>query len=111
MKKKLKEKWVAALRSGEYCQTEGSLIDEHGYCCLGVLCDVAGIPQNEDEDFVDRQGCKLGNLGSSPAASVNLIKRGGLNGVLSGGVRQSLAMMNDNGATFDEIADEIEENL
>lgn len=43
--------WVAALRSGEYDQTKGALrrtagpaLPEDtppGYCCLGVLCDVA----------------------------------------------------------------------
>lgn len=35
------KKWVAALRSGDYRQTEGWLHDENGYCCLGVLCDIA----------------------------------------------------------------------
>lgn len=34
------EKWVAALRSGEYAQGRGLLRSEDGYCCLGVLCDV-----------------------------------------------------------------------
>lgn len=47
------EKWVTALESGEYAQTEGRLhravphkgpyMDEKpaGFCCLGVLCDLA----------------------------------------------------------------------
>lgn len=34
-------KWVNALRSGEYKQTVGYLHNDKGYCCLGVLCDVA----------------------------------------------------------------------
>lgn len=42
--KKLKEKWVTALRSGEYKQGMGMLhAVENGsdkFCCLGVLCDV-----------------------------------------------------------------------
>lgn len=33
-------KWVAALRSGEYSQTKKVLRDDHGFCCLGVACDV-----------------------------------------------------------------------
>jgi hypothetical protein len=33
-------KWVEALRSGEYTQTQGVLRDESGYCCLGVACVV-----------------------------------------------------------------------
>ena len=40
MKLEIKQKWVAALRSGEYEQTEGVLRNGNGYCCLGVLCDI-----------------------------------------------------------------------
>lgn len=44
----IKAKWVAALRSGEYKQGYGALhcgsddpkVDG-GFCCLGVLCEVA----------------------------------------------------------------------
>lgn len=41
------QKWVTALESGEYKQVKGALqkeIDDNGtvgYCCLGVLCDLA----------------------------------------------------------------------
>jgi len=38
--KKQIQKWVLALRSGEYSQTKGTLQDEQGYCCLGVACDI-----------------------------------------------------------------------
>lgn len=37
----IKADWLAALRSGEYSQTKGALKDGIGYCCLGVLCDLA----------------------------------------------------------------------
>jgi hypothetical protein len=41
MNPKVKAKWLAALRSGEYEQTVGKLNDNHGgFCCLGVLCDI-----------------------------------------------------------------------
>jgi hypothetical protein len=40
MKEEVMRKWVAALRSGEYKQTKRNLRDEHGFCCLGVLCDL-----------------------------------------------------------------------
>ena len=64
MEKKLKEKWVKALRSGKYAQTrawlkvtkpsmrkaeykekDGLQVNVPapvGYCCLGVLCDITG---------------------------------------------------------------------
>ena len=32
------QKWVTALRSGKYVQTQGCLQDQFGYCCLGVAC-------------------------------------------------------------------------
>lgn len=48
MPRALWEKWDAALRSGEYQQARGVLREERsncgpegGYCCLGVLQDVA----------------------------------------------------------------------
>lgn len=42
MNQDIKKKWVAALRSGEYTQGQGSLKNNKSkYCCLGVLCDVA----------------------------------------------------------------------
>lgn len=33
--------WIKALRSGDYKQTRGTLKDNKGFCCLGVLCDLA----------------------------------------------------------------------
>lgn len=40
MKKEIKDKWVKALRSGDYKQTRYQLRTTEGYCCLGVLCDL-----------------------------------------------------------------------
>lgn len=38
-----KQKWVAALRSGEYKQGQSLLLNgDNEYCCLGVACKVAG---------------------------------------------------------------------
>jgi hypothetical protein len=36
-----REAWVQALESDEYQQTKGCLKDSIGFCCLGVLCDLA----------------------------------------------------------------------
>lgn len=45
MPEAIKDKWVAALRSGEYAQTVENLMwgyggGARGYCCLGVLIDI-----------------------------------------------------------------------
>lgn len=50
MNQDTKDRWVAALRSGEYTQGRGQLRRynyETGvfeWCCIGVYCDVTGIP-------------------------------------------------------------------
>lgn len=36
-------KWVKALRSGKYKQAKYVLHDGEGYCCLGVVCVLAGM--------------------------------------------------------------------
>jgi hypothetical protein len=47
-------KWVEALRSGEYKQTDGYLSMNGKFCCLGVLCELAVkdgvIPPAENRD-------------------------------------------------------------
>lgn len=54
MNPEVKQKWVRALRSGEYNQTQGALQDRKGFCCLGVLCDISGLGHwdeiNDEED-------------------------------------------------------------
>jgi hypothetical protein len=53
-------RWADALRSGKYPQSTGSLRNARGWCCLGVLCDVAideGLPvvvsESNDDCFAD----------------------------------------------------------
>lgn len=36
-----RKSWVSHLRSGEYKQVKDRLKNKKGYCCLGVLCDIA----------------------------------------------------------------------
>lgn len=43
MKADLKKKWIRALRSGKYTQGYGRLENNGVFCCLGVLCKVAGV--------------------------------------------------------------------
>lgn len=41
MRRDIKEKWVAELRSGKYKQGTGYLRRNDEFCCLGVLCELA----------------------------------------------------------------------
>jgi hypothetical protein len=113
-----KARWLHALRHDDYRQAREMLraYGEDGrpsYCCLGVLVETLepGRLNNEyDKDFLDE--CIRGNeefivdhglqaLGTSRALP---------DGVLTD-VESILVKMNDSGASFDEIADYIEENL
>lgn len=40
MDKKIRAKWIRALRSGKYKQTRDRIKHRDAYCCLGVLCTV-----------------------------------------------------------------------
>lgn len=112
MEKALKEKWLKALRSGRYKQTRKALKrqSENGdcrYCCLGVLCDVSGEGKWVElgcreirYTFVD--GTMAGALSPEfkkrhgiPLKTMNLL----------------IAMNDDNGMSFEEIADWIETNI
>lgn len=41
MDQEIKARWLAKLESGEYEQTTEHLATSDGYCCLGVLCEIA----------------------------------------------------------------------
>lgn len=59
MKREDRDKWVAALRSGEYVQTQGLLRRDEpdgdgnpaGYCCLGVGVDVLDLARWDGETY------------------------------------------------------------
>lgn len=116
MDKKLKAKWVKALRSGRYDQTTGSLHDDVGYCCLGVLCTLVGAKWKRDDNgdlapFIDGKNVSREGefyLGSS------LLKKVGI----THDRQVNLGRMNDGSTlhaiqqrSFPEIADYIEKNI
>lgn len=118
MKKEIAEKWIKALRSGEYEQGQGCLSEGGKYCCLGVLCEILNVPKTIDEGTMTARysGYTLG----LPVEVRELSGISSLDGVLPRQyvvgfeVVQTLAGLNDIGMSFNEIADIIEkewENL
>jgi hypothetical protein len=98
-----KERWLKALESGEYAQTEGFLCREgEGFCCLGVACELAGMVAH------DRGADGIFYAGKSGVAPANIVKRLHLrdeSGTAVGGAGfVGLAVANDKGTTFAEIA-------
>jgi hypothetical protein len=69
MDAKLKEAWVKALRSGDYRQANGKLFDPAAgsYCCLGVLCKVAGAEFKVAEIVLEcDEGSYMSTLNNAP---------------------------------------------
>lgn len=126
----IKTAWVKALRSGDYTQTTENLQDENGFCCLGVLCELAveaGIVQRESEPNL------FGEISYGPAGT-HPHSGGWSDAVLPQVVMDwvgfragnnlgefdapddfeystALTELNDNGHDFDFIADVIEKHL
>jgi hypothetical protein len=106
MKREIKEKWLAALRSGKYQQGRQGLKFKNGqgqvcHCCLGVLAELV-----EPEAFE-----KKGNdfLFHSSYGFLRLSRDKWL--LLPEEAQKTLSDLNDGGRSFDEIADWIEKNV
>ena len=53
----VQRQWVEALRSGKYKQAKKALRVGDGFCCLGVLCDLAqqaGVGKWEGARFLEQ---------------------------------------------------------
>lgn len=133
MNPEIKKLWVEALRSGEYTQSMGALCnlknvgtesrDEYavkGYCCLGVLTDLAVkagvVDWEQPEDGLPLQGVRQTvepglEIVATALLPTKVADWAGLeqaNPLVRG---ESLAGLNDSGASFERIADVIEEGL
>ncbi len=111
MLRSVRDKWCAALRSGEYRQVAGVLkrVDGDGprYCCLGVLAEVMGDGPSQGlagSAFLSNSA-KYGIPPNAPPKMPPL-------GVASTScTQQALAGRNDAGWPFARIADHIEQHM
>ncbi len=115
--------WVAALRSGDYSQCAGALCRADditatvSYCCLGVAAKAAdaldiGRIHVETKDGVTRTiNLDLGLPEiTTPARTLEEAAVRWVNdtGDVRGSLQKRLVLLNDDGASFSDIADEIE---
>lgn len=113
-----KQLWLEALRSGKYKQGQGRLRDRNSrFCCLGVLSDVV-CPiawRNDIITWPDNDGYYLWSDPLAPEncqnASHDLSPELCLELGLTSDQTDTLIEMNDEGCSFAEIADYIQENL
>ena len=127
MNPEVKEKWLAALRSGEYQHGKNRLVtvNEEGkltYCCLGVLCDIY-VKETGKAEWRD-EGTKLAFVpGDNPIDKEHayltreVVDWSGLpdkNPTMQDGEdRNSLAIINDKDTTrdFSPLIELIEQQL
>ncbi len=111
MNPQIKQKWVDALRSGEYQQTQNYLRKEDGFCCLGVLCDLYGKENNVEWEIDEFYGYLYEkNSAVLPLSVMEWADVDGQWGSICNGT-ETLAGLNEGGSTFEQIADVIEEQL
>lgn len=114
------EAWLADLESGDIKQCKGVLgLPTGERCCLGVACDLAGVPHREiprtsaNGDVCLEYGVPgaLGDKSVSqlPHTVLDWLQMRSTNGSPDSNVRvgEALAGLNDNGKTFVEIAAEV----
>lgn len=106
MRKDIAMKWVKALRSGKYKQTQSLLKrPKGGYCCLGVLQGpVLGLNISRGETTLSEEAINLSGMknndGDCGFDSIEMGRR----------TYDDLAAANDDGRRFKQIADWIEKN-
>lgn len=110
----LLDRWLVALRSGDYAQTtRGQLryIDPHTgipyFCCLGVLCDIAD-PTGWDPSVSGEHRLGSGYLKSTADDELQLPFLFSWSPRVQ--CQDVLASKNDTGRPFPDIADFIEAN-
>lgn len=120
MNPEIKAKWVAALRSGNYPQTKKVLRDSKGFCCYGVLCDLYAQEHLQEAEWTSNSshyvfGMHLNNTfynrAVMPPVHVFDWADGGNIVISDQGEPVSLDALNDEGVSFDEIANLIEKYL
>lgn len=114
MNPKVKAKWLAALRSGEYKQTRDVLRDDDGFCCLGVLCDLHA--QETGMQWGEAGGVNLiypygDSRETLPAVVAEWADLYDGDPAIPGRDFKTLGGLNDAGYSFTELADIIEKEL
>lgn len=130
----VKAQWIAALRSGDYKQGQGALRRrENTFCCLGVLMDLAVkanvVPEGKlwgnlyfYDSGSDREDVEVGNSGALLTDPVSIwadVSPAGALPTVVGWTEEDyvrkatslMALNDDAGYTFKQIADVIEMQL
>ncbi len=109
MNPSIKQAWTKALRSGDYQQGKENLCSNGQFCCLGVLTDLY-IKETNQQWHHDVGGCySFETEGGILPFSVQLWA--GIDGPNPYVGGNHVTTWNDDGASFEELADLIEAHL
>jgi len=113
MNKEIQARWFEALLSGDYPQTRGTLhrihaspINDAGFCCLGVLCELA-VADGKLERFGANYGFSSNDMHSGFPPDIIIDDYA----CLPRNITRKVAAMNDDNATFAEIVEYLTEVL
>jgi hypothetical protein len=108
-RQELKDKWITALRSGEYKQGTGSLYDKvnDAYCCMGVL----GCVSNDIKGETRTPGLLTGRNNGYHVLITEFANRDGISVRILIDMNDGDNPSNPKKYTFAEIADYLEENI
>jgi hypothetical protein len=113
-------KWVDALRSGKYGQTQGFLRRDDRFCCLGVACEVAmenGVAVSafpRDDSYGGNGVWAYGGEGLVALPPWSVVEWLGLdeeNPKLTDEGRHAAELNDEDDWTFEQIADAIEKKF
>ena len=93
------DKWLPALRSGEYKQLQGALRKGDEFCCLGVACDLIDRDKWDGYAILQSWGDVLPTNVPRDVFPLHCFPM----------QLSVLSELNDEGYSFDKIADFIEE--
>lgn len=126
MKDSVKKQWVTALRSDKFIQTPKHLKTDDSYCCLGVLCELhsretgkSGWSYNTTEETFEYLGVSY-VLPAEVSEWAGFLDPNDPQNTVPGysnplinvdGKEMTLAVLNDDGYTFNQIAQLIETYL
>lgn len=110
-------KLVEALRSGKYKQGRKQLRDKDRFCFWGVACDLSGLGNWEDRQYSDGgkryviDSTLYGSFALPPVEVKDWVGFNDIRAVIIDGSFASLFDHNDNGKSFAQLADAIEQQI
>lgn len=107
MNKRVKSRWLKALRSGKFRRAKSQLKDRGGYCCLGVLCRIEAVDTTDDQYMPPDSFLRKIRLSKDDAITLSTLNDGCVNDK----TEPPKGYRDGEGASFRVIADWISKNI